>query len=52
MFTFLAPFVLLFGIAGRSLFLGGALEMFEPFFYATTDWEKLYDYMVRNGFNF
>lgn len=46
MFTFLAPFVLLLGIAGRSVFLGGAVEMFEQFFYATTDWYKLYDYMI------
>uniref|UniRef100_A0A915EH73 Sodium:neurotransmitter symporter family protein n=1 Tax=Ditylenchus dipsaci TaxID=166011 RepID=A0A915EH73_9BILA len=34
------------GVAGRCLFLGGAVEMYQQFFYDTTDWQKLYDYMV------
>lgn len=46
MFTFIGPFVILISLAARCMFLSGALEMFQEFFNATTDWEKLYDLMV------
>lgn len=39
-------FLILFLMAVRCSFLDGAVQMFDEFFRATTDWERLYDFMV------
>lgn len=50
-FTFFVPLVLLAIFCGWAQFLDGAIDVYEPLFWMTTDWNKLADYLV-NLFDF
>lgn len=45
-FTFFVPLVLLAIFCGWAQFLDGAIDVYEPLFWMTTDWNKLADYLI------